>query len=89
MEQGFIGLEEIQKLKDISNEYNLTIKFEGSRPSLDDVKLSNHGRIDAIIKDVAKQNQAILYTSDKVQSLVAKAEGIEVNFQKLSPIKDV
>ena len=84
-EQGFIGLEEIKKIKELSQKHNLEIKFEGKRPTADDVKLSNRGRIDAIIKDVAKQNDAILYTSDRVQSLVAEAEGINVKLQQHTP----
>ncbi|HXV65781.1 MAG TPA: PINc/VapC family ATPase [Nitrosopumilaceae archaeon] len=81
-EQGVLGLNEIKKLQNISKQYGNIIKFEGMRPSFDDVRLSNRGRIDAIIKDIAKQHNAILYTSDNVQSLVAQAEGIEVSFQK-------
>lgn len=76
-EQGFIGLEEIKKIKELVKKHNLQIRFEGARPTADDIKLSNRGRIDAIIKDVAKQNDAVLYTSDKVQFLVAEAEGIQ------------
>ena len=81
-EQGFIGLEEIKKLQTISSKFELKISFEGSRPTVEDVRLSNRGRIDAIIKDVAKKNNATLYTSDKVQSLVAEAEGIPVSFEQ-------
>ena len=85
-EQGFIGLEEIKKIQENSNKNGLTIKFEGKRPTADDIHLSSRGRIDAIIQDVAKQIGAILFTSDYAQSLVAQAEGIEVNYQK--PEKD-
>ncbi|HIE46184.1 MAG TPA: ATPase, partial [Nitrosopumilus sp.] len=45
-------------------------------------KLAKSGRIDALIADMAKQNDAILYTSDNVQHLVAQAEGIESVFLK-------
>ncbi|KAG2474687.1 MAG: putative PilT domain protein/Type II secretion system protein E [Nitrosopumilales archaeon] len=85
-EQGFIGLEEIKKIQENSNKNGLTIKFEGKRPTADDIHLSSRGRIDAIIQDVAKQIDAILFTSDYAQSLVAQAEGIKVNYQK--PEKD-
>ena len=81
-EQGFAGLNEIIKLQNISKTLGNVIKFEGLRPSFDDVRLSDRGRIDAIIKDIAKQNDAVLYTSDYVQMLVAQAEGVEVNYQK-------
>jgi len=80
-EQGFVGLVEIKKLKEFEKE-GISIRFDGIRPSLDEIRLADRGRIDAIIKDVAKQNNAILYTSDNVQALVAQAEGIEVNYIK-------
>ena len=76
-EQGFVGLEEIKKLQDISSNFGLTVTLKGSHPTRDDIKMAGSGRIDAIIKDVAKQNHAFLYTSDHVQHLVAQAEGVE------------
>ena len=81
-EQGFIGLEGIKKLNDISNNFGLVISIMGSHPTSDDIRMASAGRIDAIIKDVAKQNQAILYTSDHVQHLVAQAEGLKSVFVK-------
>jgi len=85
--QGFTGLNELKKLQSISKQHGNVIKFEGTRPSFDDVKLSGHGRIDAIIKDIAKQNHAVLYTSDHVQALVAEVEGVEVSYLKPEMIK--
>jgi ATPase len=38
--------------------------------------MAGKGKIDSIIKDIAKKNQATLYTSDNVQHLVAQTEGI-------------
>jgi ATPase len=81
-EQGFVGLEEIKKIKKFCQENGIMVRFVGQRPSLDDIRLARHGRIDAIIKDIAKQNDAILYTADYVQGLTAEAEGITVSFQK-------
>lgn len=81
-EQGFIGLEGIKKLKDISTNFGLVISIKGSHPTSEDIRMASTGRIDAIIKDVAKQNQATLYTSDNVQHLVAQAEGLESVFVK-------
>ena len=76
-EEGFIGLEEIKKLQEISDEFDLSISIKGYHPTSEDIKMANRGRIDAIIKDIAKQNHATLYTSDKVQHLVSQAEGIK------------
>ncbi len=81
-EQGFIGLEKIRKLKSLSGSYGLTVVVSGTHPSSDDVKLASSGRIDSLIVDMAKQNDAILYTSDNVQYLVAQAEGIDTVFLK-------
>lgn len=76
-EQGFIGLEEIKKLKDISTNFGLIITIKGIHPTIDDIRMAGTGRIDTIIEDVAAQNQATLYTSDKVQHLVAQANGLD------------
>ncbi|MBS3921697.1 MAG: Flp pilus assembly complex ATPase component TadA [Nitrosarchaeum sp.] len=84
-EQGFIGLEVIKTLKDISDNFGLTISLTGTHPTSEDIRMASSGRIDAIIKDVAKQNKAILYTSDHVQHLVAQAEGLESVFVKPIP----
>ncbi len=88
-EQGFVGLEEIKKLQDISGAHGLKIIFEGARPTAEDVRLSGRGRIDAIIKDVAQKHHAVLFTSDRVQALVAEAEGIQVNYQKPSETREL
>jgi len=53
---------------------------KGPHPSIDDIKFAGSGRIDALITDVAKQNDAILYTSDNVQHLVAQANDVETVF---------
>lgn len=86
-EQGFIGLEKIRKLNELSGSFGLEIVMKGPHPSTDDIKFAASGRIDALIADMAKQNDAVLYTSDNVQHLVAEAEGIETVFLK-TKIKD-
>ena len=81
-QQGFIGLEQIQKLNKLSDEFGLKIILKGSHPSTDDIKFASSGRIDALIIDIAKQNNATLYTSDNVQHLVAQAEDVQTVFLK-------
>ncbi len=81
-QQGFIGLEQIQKLNKLSDEFGLKIILKGSHPSTDDIKFAASGRIDALIIDIAKQSNAILYTSDNVQHLVAQAEDVQTVFLK-------
>ena len=79
-EQGFTGLKEIQNLKDLSKNFGLEISIQGNHPSSEDIRMAGKGKIDSMIKDIAKQNQATLYTSDKVQHLVAQTEGISSVF---------
>jgi len=79
---GFVGLEEIKKIRELAQKTGITLRFEGQRPSMEDIKLARHGRIDAIIKDIAKKNDAMFYTADYVQALVAQAEGIKTKYSK-------
>jgi ATPase len=76
-EHGFVGLEEIKKMREICIAKNINLRFVGQRPDLDDIRLAKHGRIDAIIKDVAMHESATLITADYVQALVAEAQGIK------------
>lgn len=77
-EPGFIGLNELKKLRALCEKKNIKIKFTGDRPSIEDIKLARSGRIDALIRDVAKNENGVLYTADYVQALVAEAEGVKV-----------
>src|SRR5215204_7126342 len=76
-EHGFVGLEEIKKMREICTAKNISLRFVGQRPDLDDIRLAKHGRIDAIIKDVALHEAATLITADYVQALVAEAQGVK------------
>ena len=75
--QGIAGLQEIKKLQMHADDFNLTIILKGDHCTFEDINLASRGRIDALITDVARQNKAVLYTSDKVQHLAAHAGGIE------------
>jgi len=76
-EPGFIGLAEIKKIRELCDGKGVTIKFVGERPSMEEIRLARHGRIDALIKDVAKREDGTLVTADYVQALVAEAEGVK------------
>ena len=76
-EHGFVGLGEIKKMRELCAKRKVAIRFVGQRPDFDDIRLAKHGRIDAIIKDVAMNESATLMTADYVQALVAEAQGIK------------
>ena len=80
---GVVGLEEIRKLRELCEHKGILFQFTGQRPTLDDIRLAKKGRIDSIITDFARENEAILLTADYVQYLVALAQG--VNSELLKP----
>ena len=85
-EVGFTGLEELKKARKLSEEKGVEIRFVGDRPRLEDIRLANSGRIDALIKDVATAEGGILVTADYVQALVAEAEGLPTEYFPREPV---
>lgn len=83
-DHGIVGLEEIRKLRELCENKGVLIQFTGQRPTLDDIRLAKKGRIDSIIKDLARENEAILLTADYVQHLVALAQGVKSELLKPS-----
>lgn len=81
-ETGFNGLEELKNLQDLYNEGKIDLIYVGKRPTLEQISLAKGGEIDAMIRDTAQDNEATLITSDKVQTEVAKAQGLEVIYLK-------
>ncbi|HOX34261.1 MAG TPA: PINc/VapC family ATPase [Methanoregulaceae archaeon] len=77
-EIGFSGLNELQALCKLAEEKVIELKFSGSRPSLEQVKLASGGEIDAMIRNIAIENSAQFVTSDNVQAEVARAKGLNV-----------
>ena len=79
-EIGFAGLTELQKLCKFAEEGKISIRFAGSRPTLEQVKLASGGEIDALIRQIAIDNNARFITSDTIQSEVARAKGLDVMY---------
>ena len=79
LEIGFTGIEEIRRLTEKASESEgISVEFTGRKPSMEEINLASSGRIDALIRDVAEEIDATLYTADIVQSKIAEAKGIEV-----------
>ncbi len=77
-EVGHIGLAELKRLRAVCEQKNIKLTFMGSRPDLDQIKLARSGRLDALIIDVARKENATLVTADYVQALVAEVQGLKV-----------
>ncbi len=79
-ETGFKGLEELKELSAMAKKGEITLEFKGKRPSLEQIRLASGGEIDAMIRSIAHENEALLITSDRVQSEVARARGLNVEY---------
>ncbi|MFQ6011412.1 MAG: PINc/VapC family ATPase [Nitrososphaerales archaeon] len=79
-EQGFLGLQEVKKVREMCKSKGISFDIQGRRPDLEEIKLARSGRIDAIIRDIAKDMKGTLITSDYVQALVGEAEGTKVRY---------
>ncbi|MBD3173186.1 ATPase [Candidatus Bathyarchaeota archaeon] len=82
-EEGYRGLEEIKDLRLECLKKHVELSFKGDRPSYEEIQLASKGRIDALIRDVVRESKAILVTMDYVQSLVAEAQGLNVDYMEL------
>ncbi len=77
---GFQGLEEIRRIKELSQKLGFDVLFLGERPGLEEIRLAKGGEIDNLIRKVAEEEKAVLLTSDRVQYLVAIAKGIDAYY---------
>ena len=75
---GFLGLEEVERIKILSEEKGFDVVFAGTRPSGDEIRHARIGEIDALIRQFALDEGATLFTADKVQAIVGRAKGMNV-----------
>jgi len=89
LEIGYLGLEELQELQKLKSDY-VQIVFLGERPRVSQIKYAKiGGEIDAMIRDLAYNEGAILITADRIQSKSAKAMGLEVMFIEMDVSKEI
>ncbi|WP_298533858.1 PINc/VapC family ATPase [uncultured Methanobrevibacter sp.] len=73
---GIRGLENVKKLQDLAEIGEIAIRITGRRPTKFEKDNAKLGEIDGLIRDVAKDELALLLTSDKIQAKTAEAQGI-------------
>ncbi|MBR9682171.1 MAG: Flp pilus assembly complex ATPase component TadA [Candidatus Aenigmarchaeota archaeon] len=79
-ESGFLGLEEIKKIRSLLKKNKAKLRIIGELPSHEDIMLAKSGRLDALIQKVAKNEKAVLITGDLPQALMAEAHDIPVKY---------
>lgn len=86
-EIGFLGLNVLKKLRQYHNENKIKLHIVGKRPTREEIKMAPGGELDALIRESARVNGAILITSDRIQGDVGIFEGIQVMSvkEKLAP----
>ena len=82
---GWEGLEELQRLVALDEDGTIDVEYVGRRPDAIEKRDAGEGEIDALIRDIAQNREATLFTSDDVQAEVARAKGIDV--LEIDPVK--
>ncbi|AKB44111.1 PINc/VapC family ATPase [Methanosarcina vacuolata] len=79
-EIGFKGIDELLELRKLANRGEINLQFSGVKPTLEDIQLSNEGRIDDLIRNTASEVGGLLVSEDRLLSLVAEAKGLNVEY---------
>jgi len=80
LDTGWAGLEELQRLAGLADEGDVGVRYVGRRTKPSEATGAHEGDVDALIREVAEDEAATLLTSDVVQSEVAKAKGLDVEY---------
>lgn len=72
-----LGLDEIKNIREICKEKSIEIIFTGKRPNSSEIKYADLGEVDAMIRNLAYDEDATLITGDNTQFKVAEAKGID------------
>ncbi len=77
-EKGYLGLEELKELRSLSQKFKFEIVYTGRRQTEAEIRMARSGAIDALIRELAFEEKAHFFTSDRVNALAAEAKGIPV-----------
>ena len=77
-EIGFLGLNVLKRLRQYHEENKIKLHIIGKRPTREEIKMAPGGELDALIRESAHENEAVLITADRIQGDVGIFEGIKV-----------
>ncbi|WP_121821698.1 PINc/VapC family ATPase [Halostella salina] len=80
IESGWDGLSELQRLAELADEGTVELEYVGERPDAVERGHASEGEVDALIREIAADLDATFVTSDVVQSEVAEAKGLAVEY---------
>jgi len=79
-DSGWDGIAELDALADLAEEGHIDVEYTGGRPDPEEIAAASEGELDALIREHAAELGATFLTSDRVQSEVATAKGIDVEY---------
>lgn len=79
-DSGWNGLEELQRLAELDDEGKIKVDYIGDRPDAVERGHASEGEIDALIRSLAADLDAVFFTSDVVQAEVARSKGLAVEY---------
>jgi ATPase len=79
-ETGYAGLNELKQMQQLAWAGQIELVFKGDRPRFDPLRLAETGEIHAMVRAVAEEEDAVLITSSRSQSLVSEAQGVPTRF---------
>ena len=79
-DSGWEGLAELQRLAGFADDGAVEVRYVGRRTKPSESTGAYEGDVDALIRSVAEDEGATLLSSDVVQSEVAKAKGLAVDY---------
>ncbi len=85
-ETGVLGLEELNKIRELSKKIGFNLEFSGKRPTASEIKYARLGEIDSLIRELAYNESASLMTSDKTHARVAEAKDIQTIFIEIKKL---
>ncbi len=77
---GYIGIDELKKIQELAKNNVFSLRIIGKRPSGTDIRYAKLGEIDASIRQLAWEEDAVLMTADKVQARIGEARGVKIYF---------
>lgn len=79
-ETGVYGIDELLILRQMDEDGQIRLRFEGSRPTVHQIRDAKLGEVDALIRQTAIDAGGLFVTSDKVQAVIGKARGLSVDY---------
>jgi ATPase len=79
----FLGIAELEKLVEIKEKCGFAIRFSGKKPNSGELRYLTLSDVDTLIRELAYEEDGMLYTADAVQARLANIKGVRCRVEKL------